>query len=646
MAKAKRKPKDTPAPGIMRRLIFERPGCAPPAFWLFILPVLVFVAAISWCRIDSHDLWWHLKTGEWIVQQHAIPRADPFSYTALGQPWIAHEWLFGLTVYLIYAAAGFTGLAGIKVFFVAAACGIAAWIARERGASPGMTAMVLAAAYAVSRQRFSERPELLSLPIALAFLLIHEKSRRRPKLLLLLPVLELVWVNVHGGTAPLGWFLAGACLLDRARELHVPGSSWKAMLKRRESFWSLGAAVGVAAASVINPSHIRALTYGMLRAESPLNIQEFESLGTRIGAGIDATIVLFIAFASITAAFLLLRPRRARPQDWLLFPALLALAIVFFRFRSLFVFLLAPALAWQLSRNRLLDRMRWWLPALITVAILGHVAVIDRNSYAYRFGAGVHDGLIPVGAAGFVKSSGLQGRMFNMYGFGGYLIWSLAPEHKVFIDGREDVYVGPGVVYEYKDCFRSRETWRRLVEKYGIEFAVVDYPQQPPSSPESSLDEIAFPRSDWALVYFDELALVYVRRSGPNGEVIRQHEVRTIQPLQLSGYLDEIVRSPDQEQLFRQELSANLNAHPSSYRGYFMQGIFNVKRGAAHLPEAIESFRQAAVLNPEYVPACLNLANIYAALGRVAEARALYEQVLSREENPAARQQLNLLRGR
>ena len=188
--------------------------------------LVAFVLVLSFCNIRSLDLWWHLKTGEWIWQQHSIPHADPFSHSAGGQPWISHEWLFGLLSYLAYAAGGVTGLVSAKAFLIAALFVLVAQTARTRGVSPGMTFLVLAACYAISRFRFTERPELFSTSFAASFILAHEISRRRTWLLMALPAVQLIWVNIHGGTALLGWALAGTILLDRAWELRREGVPW------------------------------------------------------------------------------------------------------------------------------------------------------------------------------------------------------------------------------------------------------------------------------------------------------------------------------------------------------------------------------------------------------------------------------------
>ena len=161
---------------------------------------------------------------------------------------------------------------------------------------------------------------------------------------------------------------------------------------------------------------------------------------------------------------------------------------------------------------------------------------------------------------------------------------------------------------------------------------MVDYPEQPPSAPEMSLDQLAFPRSGWALLYFDEIAVIYARRNGNNDEIIRQKEIRTVQPLQLSSYLDAIIKEPAKAQQFLEEMEVNLREHPSSFRARFLMGIFALKRGPEYLAEAVQEFQRTIALNPEYVPAYLNLGSIYMHLGRYSEARQLYEQVLARRK--------------
>jgi hypothetical protein len=595
-----------------RRIQFffaDPPGAGEAALWPWMIPLLGFVAVFSWCNATSFDLGWHLKTGEWIAQNRAIPYADPFSFTAAGQPWIAHEWLFGLLGFLVFSAGGIAGLTAAKAALTALACGLAACASRFRGATPGVIAVVLSACHAVSWQRLSERPEVLSLPIALAFVLAAEAGREKPRLLFILPALELAWVNVHGGTALLGLGLSAACLLDRWREARPVAPKGGMSLH-------IGVFLGVVAASFANPTGIRGLSYGLLRTESPLSNREFESVAVRFNQSPDLSFWMFAAFAIAMTVVLCLRARHVRPSEWLLFGALLVLACIFFRFRSLFVFLLAPSLAAHLSSSGATGRLRKWVPAFVTAGILAGAVGMAMGSYSYRFGAGPHPGLLPVGAADFIRESGLTGRGFNTYGFGGTLIWKLPAGRKVFIDGREDVYVRPGVIREYQEALKHGEKWRAVVERYDLDYAVIEYPEQPPRSPELSPELTHFPRSQWALVYLDDVAVLYVRRNGRNDALIQQRELRWIQPLQLSTYLDRIVRDPSRLEAFEAEVAGQARAHPGSFRLHFLLGVLAVKRGPQHIGEAVAEFEKVVELNPEYAPGHRNLSAVYGRIGR------------------------------
>jgi len=428
------------------------------ALSLWLLSALAaYVLVISINHIRSLDIWWHLETGKWILAHHAIPKSDPFSHTANGQTWVSHEWLFGLLGWFAYAGAGVPGLVAAKSILIVLLFALVAWISRLRGASAGMTLLVLAAGYEICRFRFTERPELLSLPLAACFLLLNELSEKHPRMILCLPLLQWLWVNVHGGTALLGWVMAGAILLDKSWPLLRGGEGWGQALQDPGLRLRALVALGVVALSFLNPHGGAALFYGLIRAESPLDNKEFQSLPEMIGQGWDLGIVLFLAYAVLLLYFCLRRPREVRAQEWLLFPFLFLLSVVFFRFRTLLVFLMAPSLAANLSRGRHLGRLRWWLPVAASTFMLFHTALAERAAYFYRFGPGIHSGIFPVQLVEFIRQNNFQGQLFNTYGLGGYLIWSLEPHYPVFIDGREDVYLAAGVLEEYLHAFDSKE---------------------------------------------------------------------------------------------------------------------------------------------------------------------------------------------
>src|SRR5215831_14269523 len=126
--------------------VAAKPSLAPPA-WLY-AATLVLAAAVllAWFSppVADADVWWHLKTGQYIVQQHRLPVPDPFAYTTYqaGQSYageevtryfnLTHEWLAQLALYGTYAAGGFVGLVLMRALALTLFCGLVALLAYRR----------------------------------------------------------------------------------------------------------------------------------------------------------------------------------------------------------------------------------------------------------------------------------------------------------------------------------------------------------------------------------------------------------------------------------------------------------------------------------------------------------------------------------
>jgi hypothetical protein len=163
------------APG--RGTTFARPSFTTKRTFLAVLFLGLFAMAAR--NVDDPDVWWHLKTGEYIAAHKSVPHTDPFSYTRAGQPWVAHEWLTELGLYEIQRSAGFAGLILVFAAILTAAfvllylrCGPAAYIAGV---------MTLWGALA-ARPVWGVRPQVISLLLTSLWLFILERAEKMQNL--------------------------------------------------------------------------------------------------------------------------------------------------------------------------------------------------------------------------------------------------------------------------------------------------------------------------------------------------------------------------------------------------------------------------------------------------------------------------------
>jgi hypothetical protein len=183
------------------------------------------------------DSWWHLQSGRWIVENQTIPRTDPFSHTRFGQPWIDHGWLAQIGWYLVFDWLGYAGPVLLLAGLVTAAYYFA-WL-QCRDSNRWLQAFILVLAATASGIIWAARPQMVSffLTSVVAFLLYrfkhaHLKPVRSAKIIWWLPLVFLLWVNIHGGFA-IGFILLVAYLFGETGNIILktgaPAIGWRGL---------------------------------------------------------------------------------------------------------------------------------------------------------------------------------------------------------------------------------------------------------------------------------------------------------------------------------------------------------------------------------------------------------------------------------
>jgi hypothetical protein len=278
------------------------------------LSVLLLLCWLSRETGDS-DTWWHLKTGQFILDQHRLPVPDPFAWTTyLGNPMypgeeitryfnLTHEWLAQVALYAAYVAGGFTGLTLMRAFFLSLFCALSGWMAYRRTSS-FYRALGAAFAVAIVMHSFPEdRPQYFTY-VFLGLTINLLDSRRY----FWLPPLFLVWANSHGGFI-LGWVAVG---IYCAESLYFKWRGKPVVATR--GLWAAG--LSAILVSGLNPNGFHVFEVLRNYRNSPLQSQIIEWYTPKFWELSPFTVLLYGGLL-----VLLLNRRAARPADWLLLAA-------------------------------------------------------------------------------------------------------------------------------------------------------------------------------------------------------------------------------------------------------------------------------------------------------------------------------------
>lgn len=462
---------------------------------LHVVEVAVFLALFAFClpSLASADFWWHLRSGQLIYATHTVPRTDPFAFTVGGQRWIAHEWLSEL---LLYATYRFGGYAAVLVLF-GLVTATAYWLAyRSAKADPFVGLPVLALAVWAARPTFLVRPQLFTLCLFSLFCFVLEAHRRSGawRSLLVLPALTLLWVNLHGGyilgSAVILLFLGGY-VLDALADANARQS-----LRARAT--QLGAAALACLAVVpLNPNGLRLYTYPFETLGSPA----MQSLITEWQPPSLQQRLFFPLFllVGLTTLALALRRKTLRPGEVLFVTFFAGAALHSMRHMALFSIACIPFLSgWRPAP------ISWRIPVpirgaaiLLLVLVSGwrwHATAADSERFErQRF---------PAEAVSFLEHSHPTGQIFNSYAFGGYLIWRLYPDYRVYVDGRADLY-GDSFLAHFNELYKGEVNPQPEFVQRDIRTVVVE-----PNAPIAYLLSIT---RGWRKSYEDARAVIYVR---------------------------------------------------------------------------------------------------------------------------------------
>lgn len=488
------------------------------ARWVWIVAIALAAALPYALKISAdHDLWWHVRTGQLILEEHALPATDPFSFTASESAWTNHEWLSDVILATAYARGGDRALSVLRTTLLVAVLAALAALLWRRLPHPLFVLAGLLLVTPLIRIFVNLRPHGYTYLFTLLLLWILEAGRQRQRLLWLIPPLMALWTNLHGG------FVLGVGILTV-----VLGTRWLGLdddatrpdageRSRMLSVYGLGLL-----APVINPYGFGLLTYlsRELGADHSL-ILEWRGIWNFPEHRLH---FLLLCALPIVALALARRPRALAPiallgvsavATWVHGRFLILLVI----FSCLVTFSAVAALLRRYPRlwnGTLLGRLRErrWAWALCAIPLIGAVLQVSVDIGKKGLRLQIDPWGVPVEACEFLRRHDLGPNLLLRFDWGGYAIWHLYPQYKVSGDGRnltvyDDEFVD-GLLRAYHGGRFTDYTRRYDVDVILSEAAGPTYHEL------RSHDE-------WVPVHQDRVAAVFVRP-----EVARSLERRVV----------------------------------------------------------------------------------------------------------------------
>jgi len=482
---------------------------------LFVLTALFSAAAVYECvhlsALTTSDVWVHLRTGIWILQNHAIPHTGLFSrYSNL--PWNDSNWGFDVLLGAMYHLCGLRAIPILLIALKVALAVVTFLLARSTRASFWGAVLLSAVAQYVI-------PNLQPLPYVLSIVFFALELRRlfdsrrtgKSRNLFWLPALFVVWANLHlqfvAGLILLGLFLI-AVLIESVLRAH--GAGWLSAQVRPLDPKQVGIVSLLSLlATFANPYTVHLLPAAFRVLYSSVSFGHFTEMNSMsfrqpqeyalmllvmmayLALGRCRSLALFELMALMAGTLVAFRVAR---DGWLV--VLPAVAILSFGFQ--FVRQGSEAL----PRKGLAGERAW--VAGLTVAVVAIAAALVPSSKALMDKISAK---FPVKACEYIEANHLLQPLFNAYDWGSFVTWYL-PQYPVVVDSRVELY-GSDILGTYFDVVTGKELMESqpMVTSSGTLLLEKQYAMS------KALTDLPALRAQYRLVYSDEIASVFVPQS-------------------------------------------------------------------------------------------------------------------------------------
>jgi hypothetical protein len=532
---------------------------------IFSLLLIVFLTYAN--RADDLDLWWHLKQGQLLYETHTIPQKDNFAYTTeisesisrMGRDEVASpelpsgnnsrfwsmnlklNWLSQLIFYFVYLLTGFTGIGILKSAIFVLAYFVLYLAMLRRGAGRLSSFFVLCLVAVIGVDFNYSRPQIFSFLLFPCTLYALYDFRRGGRSIYFLPLIILIWANLHGGFI-LGVLIIFAFtfaeflkyLLNNKFGMFNFSSLSRQRLKTLVIF-----SIGSGIASLINPISYKVFLFPLIQERSLFaTIEEYHRPMLY-----EYHAYWFMLVLVIISILILVKKRDLDLSE--LFLAVIVILPSLKGIRYIIFFALGTGVFLAYSMTYASTRLKEWGPfkkivnspklsgmnlknsLSLLLVFLSVIILIKTAASGKVLKLEVGENRYPSGAVAFIQKNEISGNMFNPYNWGGYLVWQLYPDYRVFIYGRS---LNETAFFHYNQILKAEKgnkagmpLWKRLLTAYNVNFVLTSAVSS--SGNIIPLVDMLYADDEWKLVYADGKSVIFLKDSLANQNFIKKYQV-------------------------------------------------------------------------------------------------------------------------
>lgn len=483
--------------------------------------ILVFYGLLITQKINlaTADLGRHIQNGRFFPQNL---KTNFYSYSFPNFSVINHHYGSGLIFYWLWKNFDFFGLhlffiiLSLSVFFIF-------FNLAKQESGPTITTTFSLLLIPLIAERRELRPEIFSYFFLTLFFLILWKYKKKEisyHLLFLLPFFEILWVNLHI------YFIFGLFLIGALSVEYLIKNQKKDFFK----IFLMGFFISLA--TFLNPFTVKGAVepFFIFRNYNYRIVENMSVFFLQKWGFQEPNLVLFeIVFIILVISFILVFIKNRSRFSLFLFLISFGFGVMaLLAMRNFTVFGLFSLFSLSYNTNAFLEKIklknRKMLISFLAVCFLTFNLITNKekiNSSVSQFGLGLPEGINL--SAEFFKSEKISGPIFNNYDLGGYLIFHLYPQEKVFVDNRPEAYPASFFNQIYLPIQENKKEWEKAVNRYKFNVIFFYRHDLTPWAQKFLIDRIDDPL--WAPVYVDNWVIIFLKRTVNNQKIIQKYEL-------------------------------------------------------------------------------------------------------------------------